>query len=160
MTTAAVSRCFQTFLFCMFMAFPAQTMASLFVTVQYLVCHIHIVTRIALLGRHFSTVNMVAFHAYIHFLMLLVRECRYLPGGCRLHRYYFRSQISIMTLGKTATDTVAEKPYSQTADTLFFHLPPQWSNWMVKANSFFLLPLVSRKSTGKFHPSHAGHLLH
>jgi len=152
MTTTAIGRCGIAFLFCQLMTLPAQTMSGLFVAIQYLVFHIHIVTRITLLGCHFPSVNMVALHAHIHFLMPPVRKFSNFPGGCRLHRYYFRPEVCFMAFGKTVYGTGKKKPYCQTADKFSFHLLPLCRNWMVKPKSVFLLPLSSRKSTGKFQP--------
>jgi hypothetical protein len=87
MATAAIGRGGLAFFFCQLMTFPAQTMPGLFVTIKRLVFHIHIVTRITLLGCHFLSVNMVTLHTHIHFLVPPMREYRNFPGGCRLHRY-------------------------------------------------------------------------
>jgi hypothetical protein len=101
MTTAAVSRCVLALLFCQLMTLPTHAMPGLFVAIQYLIFHIHIVTRVTFLGCHFPAVYMVAFHAHIHFLVPLMRKFSNLPGGCRLHCYYFRPEIRFMAFGKS-----------------------------------------------------------
>jgi hypothetical protein len=50
MTTAAVSRCGLALFFCQLMTLPTHTVPGLFVVIQYLIFHIHIVTRITFLG--------------------------------------------------------------------------------------------------------------
>jgi hypothetical protein len=150
MTTAAVSRCGLALFFCQLMTLPTHTVPGLFVVIQYLIFHIHIVTRITFLGCHFPSVNMVALHAHIHFLVPLVRKFSNLPGGCRLHCYYRRTEIRFMTFGKSVYNSCGKKPSGQAAEQYSFHLLPLSRNWLEKPNSFFLLLLSSRKSTGKF----------
>ena len=148
MTTAAICRRVLALLFCQLMTLPTHPMPGLFVAVQYLIFHIHIVTRVTFLGCYFPIVNMVALHAHIHLLVPLVRKFGNFPGGCRLHCYYFRTKIRFMAFGKSADNSREKKPSRQTAVQYSFHLLPLSQNWRENPKSFFLLPLSSRKSTG------------
>jgi hypothetical protein len=116
MATAAIGRGGLAFFFCQLMTFPAQTMPGLLVTIKNLIFHIHIVTRITLLGSHLLSVKMVTLHAHIHFLVPPMRKFSNFPGVSRLHRYYFRPEISHMAFSETVYNTGEKEPYCQTAD--------------------------------------------
>ena len=125
MAPAAIGGRGHTFFFDHLMTLTAETMAGLFIIIERLIIHLLIVTGITFLGCHFLSVDMMAFHAYIHFLVHPVGEFSNLPCCCRFHRNDFRPDIGVIAFGNTLAKSADQKHQEQTTDTYVLQPPDE-----------------------------------